>query len=94
MTIVKYLIYSFDELIEEAAEVPQVKAQFQRFLQSYLHLENRRSWFPKNDILQIMGTLMSTCNIYGLTFIKYGKGFDEINALARGYPQHDASNET
>jgi len=77
----EYLIYSFDELIEEAAEVPQVKAQFQRFLQSYLHLENRRSWFPKNDILQIMGTLMSTCNIYGLTFIKYGKGFDEINAL-------------
>ncbi|HNQ49833.1 MAG TPA: UvrD-helicase domain-containing protein [Candidatus Omnitrophota bacterium] len=77
----EYLAYSFDELIEQANEDPAVKAQFHRFLQHYLHLENRRSWFPKNDIIEIMGLLLGSRNSYGLPFAKFGKSIEQIRAL-------------
>lgn len=77
----EYLAYSFDELIEQAHGAADVKEQFHRFLQNYLHIENRRSWFPKDDIIEIMGLLMASRNSYGLKFQKYGKGLQEIRSL-------------
>jgi len=77
----EYLVYSFDELIEKAHEDPKVKEQFHRFLQNYLYLEQKRSWFPKNDIIEIMGLLLNARNSYGLEFKKFDKDLKDIRAL-------------
>jgi len=76
----EHLAYSLDELIEQAHSDTGVREQFHQFLQNYLHLENRKSWFPKQDILEIMELLLNARNNFGLGFAKYDKGFDQIRA--------------
>jgi ATP-dependent helicase/nuclease subunit A len=76
----EYLAFSFDELIEKASEDPVIKEQFHQFLQNYLHLENRKSWFPKKDIIEIMGLLLNARNSYGLPFLRSDKDLKQIQA--------------
>jgi ATP-dependent helicase/nuclease subunit A len=76
----EYLAYSFDKVVEQAHEDPRLKEQFHMFLQNYLYLENRKSWFPRNDIIEIMGMLLSSRNSYGLQFKKGGTDLSDIRA--------------
>ncbi len=76
----EYLAYSFDTLIEEANSDPGVRKHFHDFLQSYLHLENKKGWFPKQDILDIMKILLAACNTYGARFKPFERGYPDILA--------------
>jgi ATP-dependent exoDNAse (exonuclease V) beta subunit len=76
----EYLAYSFDAVIDQANDDPKIKEQFHQFLDNYLHLENRKSWFPKDDIIEIMGSLLSARNNFGLEFSKFNKELKEIRA--------------
>jgi ATP-dependent exoDNAse (exonuclease V) beta subunit len=76
----EYLSASFDELIDSANRDPEIKEQFHAFLRNYLYLENRKSWFPKNDILEIMDILMSNRNSRGLALRKFKKELSDIKA--------------
>ncbi len=67
----EYLTYSLDQCIDLANHNSEVKARFKRFLDQYIYLENKTSWFPKSDILTIMGALFSDINIYGGAFREF-----------------------
>lgn len=76
----EYLAYSLDEIIDKASADEKIRERFSRFLDNYLHLENRKSWFPKKDITEIMGSLLAARNSYGLQFRVHDKSFKEIRA--------------
>lgn len=67
----EYLAYSLDKLIDRAAQDKEVMGLFDEYLKQYLYLENKTGWFPKRDILSIIGALFDDSNIYGTSFIKY-----------------------
>ncbi len=66
----EYLRYSLDQLIERAADDSDVYRLFRNFLVQYLTVENRTSWFPRRDILELMKSLFSDSNVYGGGFKK------------------------
>jgi len=61
-----YLQYSLDELIDQASTNDVIRAVFENFLHHYLYLENRNGWFPKDDMMAIIGVLHRQNNTYGL----------------------------
>lgn len=66
----EYLAYSLDRLIEHAAHDKKTEELFTDFLDQYLLLENKGSWFPKKDILGLMNALYHQRNSYGMEFTK------------------------
>jgi ATP-dependent exoDNAse (exonuclease V) beta subunit len=66
-----YLAYCFDLVIEKAQHDKEVFKFFEEFLEHYLFVENRNSWFPKEDILALMHSLFKLCNKYGRLFETY-----------------------
>lgn len=57
--------YALDECIDNASRDDNTAKVFQNFIKQYLFLENRTSWLPKKDILDIMCGMFSQSNIYG-----------------------------
>ena len=93
-----YLAYSLDAVIEEAAANKEVFGFLEEFLEHYLFVENRRGWFPKDDILGLMESLFRLSNKHGGEFQEYaGKGqdvikkkialFEKIKELSEDFPQ-------
>ncbi|MFA5145472.1 MAG: UvrD-helicase domain-containing protein [Candidatus Omnitrophota bacterium] len=85
-----YLAYSVDECIDRAGYDKQVRKAFDNFLKQYIYLKERSSWFPKADILGLMGSLFYYSNIYGAGFKKFDlkgedifKGKQEVLKLYR-----------
>jgi len=66
-----YLTYSLDECIDRANRNESIRALFDNFLQQYLYIENKSSWFPKRDILNLIGSLFYHATIYGGGFKKF-----------------------
>ena len=66
-----YLTYSLDECIDQANRSESIRALFDNFLQQYLYIENKSSWFPKRDILNLIGSLFYHATIYGGGFKKF-----------------------
>ena len=64
----RYLGYCLDMVIDSAKQDREVLAVLEDFLQYYLFLENRNRWFPKEDILGLMGSLFRLSNRYGRLF--------------------------
>ena len=62
------LEFSLDRLIDRALQEPEVQKIFENFLNQYLFLENRTGWFPKKDIMSLVGTLFSKMNMLGLNY--------------------------
>jgi len=62
------LAYCLDLVIEETATQKEALEFFQAFLDHYLFVENRRGWFPKEDILDLMQSLFKLSNMYGKLF--------------------------
>ncbi len=63
-----YLAYGVDALVDRAPSDKNVEKSFLEFLHQYLYLENRSGWFPKKDILEVVGDLYSRVNRTGGTF--------------------------
>lgn len=75
----RYLAYALDVVIEQAAQDKAVYKLLEEFLEQYLFVENRKGWFPKEDILELMASLFQLANKYGSLFHEYGiKGSDVI----------------
>jgi len=65
-----YLEYSLNRIIDRVQADNDIREIFVRFLHSYLFVENRESWFVKQDILNLMRSLYNYSNIYGGFFKK------------------------
>jgi len=68
----EYLAYSLDGCIDEAHHDARVKRLFENFLHQYLHVEYKRGWFPKSDMLGIIASLYAHHSRYGGEFEKSG----------------------
>jgi len=92
------LLYSLDELIYQAEKNKRVFDLFEEFLDHYISVENRSSWFPRQDILQLVQFLFDLHNLYQEDFVFY-KGeislliklkkivFEKIKTLSKILPQ-------
>lgn len=77
-----YLAYSLDRLIEHAVYDSRVKDLFTDFLNQYLLLENKGSWFPKKDILGLLNALYHQRNSYGMEFKLPGSRDSIVDQMA------------
>jgi len=68
------LCFCLDSLIEESREKKEVLKLLEEFLQHYLFVENRKGWFPKEDILKLLQSLFRLSNKYGKTFSPFPSG--------------------
>ncbi len=80
---VDYLHLSMDRLIDRAKDNKDVQKIFDDFLQQYLFLENRTSWFPKKDILSLIATLFSQSNMLGLRYCGVSSSLDDLLPLKK-----------
>jgi ATP-dependent helicase/nuclease subunit A len=91
-----YLAYALDECIDNACNDSHTAKVFQDFISQYLFLENKTSWLPKKDILDIVSGMFSQTNIYGGRFEKFNVRTNELiglkqnilRILTRIYEQH------
>ncbi|UCD15452.1 MAG: UvrD-helicase domain-containing protein, partial [Candidatus Omnitrophota bacterium] len=67
----EHLCYCFDLVMEEAVVDMQTFEFLEEFLEHYLFVENRKSWFPKEDILTLIKSLFELSNTYGRIFGVY-----------------------
>lgn len=67
----EYLFYALDLLIEESFTDHKLRKDLDDFLRHYLFVENRGSWFPKDQILELMASLFELVNKYGKSFVCY-----------------------
>ncbi len=67
----EFLTFSLDKLIDRASRDKVTAKIFSNFLRQYLYIENKYSWYPKNDVLDIIETLYVQSNIYGANFKKF-----------------------
>lgn len=63
-----YLEYSLDKLIDKVPSDPEVALLFEKFLKQYINIERKTNWFPKKDILSIIGGLFFQSNKYAQDF--------------------------
>src|SRR3989338_5638629 len=59
---------SLDRLIDRSSKEEEIRKIFDNFLNQYLFLENRTGWFPKKDILSLVGSLFSKMNMLGFDY--------------------------
>ncbi|MGE0268976.1 MAG: UvrD-helicase domain-containing protein [Candidatus Omnitrophota bacterium] len=78
-TALDYLEYSLDRLIDQASVDQEILAMFERFLDNYLYIENRKGWFPKKDILSVIKSLYDQNNIYGFSYIQSQLSIRQLN---------------
>lgn len=67
----RQLLYCFDTLVDRASTDKEIFDFLQEFLKHYLFVENRKSWFPRQDILALMQVLLRMANSYGKLFDEY-----------------------
>ncbi|MCF7870816.1 MAG: UvrD-helicase domain-containing protein [Candidatus Omnitrophica bacterium] len=72
------LLYALDTLIDKSLSEPGLGKELNTFLRHYLFVENRGSWFPKDQILELMTALFELVNRYGKGFSKYEIDIDSL----------------
>lgn len=65
------LSFCLDSLIDSSTEDKELKKVFNDFLDNYIFIENKTSWFPREDILGVIQSMYYDSNIYGAGFSKY-----------------------
>jgi ATP-dependent helicase/nuclease subunit A len=65
----EYVAKSLDRLIDRALSEKEVRGVFNQFVHQYLFIENRTGWFPKKDLLNLMGTLFGQANSFADGFV-------------------------
>jgi len=82
------LAFCLDLVIDQAPEKKEVLKLLEEFLDHYLFVENRKGWFPKEDILGLMQSLFSLSNKQGRPFGVYkGKSSEVIKLKKHIYRQ-------
>jgi len=76
------LAASLDRLIEHAMHDPRMMDLFTNFLDQYLLLENKGSWFPKKDILGLLNALYHQQNSYGMEFVTHAEAPGVLEQMA------------
>lgn len=84
----EYLEYSLDRLIDQAAFDQDALRLFERFLDNYLYIENRKGWFPKKDILTVVKALYDQSNVYGFAYEQSPYSIKQLNDLKHGTLEH------
>lgn len=77
----QYLEYSLEYLIDKAFDDKRIKDLFLKFLDSYLFLENKKSFNPKRDILNIVKIFYEYSRNYYLDFKKNHKTQDILKLV-------------
>ncbi len=77
------LKYSLDTVVFRAWEDERLKKTFSRFIERYLFLERKSSWFPLKDILAAMAEMFYLKNTYGMSFGKSRAEEKDIALLHR-----------
>ena len=67
----QYLCFCLDSVIDQARDDPEVLTILEEFLQHYLFVENRKGWFPKEDILLLLQSLFRLSNKHGKAFTSF-----------------------
>jgi len=84
------LNFCLDLVIEQGPKDREVLKLLEEFLDHFLFVENRKGWFPKEDISGLMHSLFTLSNKYGKLFQIYqGKGKDVIKLKKHIYGQID-----
>ncbi len=65
-----YLLFSLDNLIDKGKNNKTISRILKNFLHQYLTVENKKSWFVKDDIFNVIKLLFNCNNIYGSLFKK------------------------
>jgi len=78
-----YFDYCVNALIDKSAEDKKIENVFKNFINNYLIVENRKSWFPKLYLLNISKLFYEYTRIYGKEFkdVNIEKFHKEINQL-------------
>ncbi|MBU1042954.1 MAG: UvrD-helicase domain-containing protein [Candidatus Omnitrophica bacterium] len=76
-----YVAYALDECIDHVCEDEKAAKVFQDFIRQYIFLENRTSWLPKKDILNIISGMFRQSNIYGGKFKKFQMADNDLIGL-------------
>ncbi len=67
----EYLQLSLDELLDQATSDRKTYKLFEDFVRQYLFLENRSGWFPREDLLKVLGELFRQYNTYQKKLLLY-----------------------
>ncbi|MCM8787719.1 MAG: UvrD-helicase domain-containing protein [Candidatus Omnitrophica bacterium] len=73
-----FISSSFDILVEEAVKNKTLYKLLEEFLEHYLFLENKTSWFPKKDILELLRTFFFIINKFGYSFYFYDAKIEDL----------------
>jgi len=85
-----YLQLSLDELLELSSTDKNVRKLFEDFVRQFLFLENRSGWFPREDLLKVMGELFKQYNTYQKPLLVYspaGRHQDSFSLKRKIYTQ-------
>jgi len=67
----EYLQLSLDELLDQVGHDKKLARLFADFVRQYLFLENRSGWFPREDLLKVVGELFRQYNTYQKPLLTY-----------------------
>jgi len=72
----EYIDYCINQLIDDYHKTKNVKKIFDEFINNYIYLEHKKSWYPKKDIFEITQLLYEETKKYGK---KYQKFISEVS---------------
>jgi len=79
-----YLSFSLDQLIDRALTDKNLISLFYAFLDQYINIENKTSWFPKKNILDLMNNLFSQSNKFQGEFVGNGVHVKDLIVRKKG----------
>jgi ATP-dependent exoDNAse (exonuclease V) beta subunit len=83
-----FFSYCFDAAVDLCARDKEALELFNDFLEHYLFVDNRLSWFPRENILKLVNSLFQMSNYYGEPFASHtAAGSDVLKAKIAVYTQ-------
>jgi len=83
-----FFSYCFDTAVDLCAHDKEALELFSDFLEYYLFVDNRLSWFPRENILKLVNSLFQMSNYYGEAFARHSAvGSDVLKSKAAVYAQ-------
>ena len=93
-----FFSYCFDAAVDLCARDKEALELFNDFLEHYLFVDNRLSWFPRENILKLVNSLFQVSNYYGEAFARHTATggevlkakiavYAKIKALAQNLPE-------
>ncbi len=67
----EYIDYCINQLLDDYKKNKDVKKIFDEFINNYIYLEHKKSWYPKKDIFEIVRLLYEETKKYGKKYQKF-----------------------